>query len=147
MIRVRNIKYRFSYGRSIPTTETARNIAPVFTYREVKRGASSSLFHGQGIDLTRPARYSFNFPKRPSRFSLFSPARRTNWQDGEEKESRAGGKRREDGQSKILQRTRSRRRFMDSARSHLKDYIGQTITNRPPFFSRWDWFNSLPYPL
>lgn len=52
----------------------------------------------------------------------------------------------EDGQSKVLQRTRSRRRFMDSARSHLKDYIEQTITNRP-FFSRWDWFNSLPYPL
>lgn len=55
--------------------------------------------------------------------------------------------RRESGQSKVLQRTRSRRRrFMDSARSHLKDYIEQTITNRP-FFSRWDWFNSLPYPL
>jgi len=49
-------------------------------------------------------------------------------------------------QSKVLQRTRSRQRFMDSARSHLKDYIEQTITNRP-FFSRWDWFNSLPYPL
>lgn len=50
------------------------------------------------------------------------------------------------GRAKVLQRASSRLRFMDSARSHLKDYIEQTITNRP-FFSRWDWFNSLPYPL
>jgi len=57
-----------------------------------------------------------------------------------------GRKKKEGGQSKVLQRTRSRRRFMDSARSHLKDYIEQTITNRP-FFSRGDWFNSLLYPL
>lgn len=51
---------------------------------------------------------------------------------------------REDGQNKVLQRTRSRRRFMDSARSHLKDYIEQTITNQP-FFSRWVQFPTLPF--
>lgn len=48
---MQNIKYRFSYGRSILITETARNIAPVFTYLEVKRRASSSLFRGREIDL------------------------------------------------------------------------------------------------
>lgn len=40
------------------------------------------------------------------------------------------------GENKVLQRARSlsRRRFMSSARSHLKDYIERTVTNRP-FFS------------
>lgn len=77
-------------------------------------------------------------------FLLFSPARTYGgrWQ---RKRIMRGGKG-ENEESKVLQWARSCRRFMDSARSHLKDYIEQTITNRL-FFSRRDRFNSLPYPL
>jgi len=61
---VRNIKYRFSLVYMADRFRQPRRQEIlhryVFTYREVKQGASSSLFRGRGIDLMR-ARYSLTF--------------------------------------------------------------------------------------
>lgn len=84
-----------------------------------------------------------NFPKRPSRFPFFFPHEEDALgKTVKKKDDGEARRKREDGQNKVLQRTRSRRRFMDSARSHLKDYIEQTITNQSFFFS----LGSIPCP-
>lgn len=112
--------------------------AGIYVYRgRVKRGASSSLFHGRRmhrsyaraifLDFLRNGRRGFSFFFRPQRGRIRK-------KKSEEKGITEKGGRKRMGKAKFCSKLASRRRFMDSARSHLKDYIEPTITNRP-FFS------------